>query len=148
MAGLSLPLPAGVSLALMQEFYRDQQVPHSSVGDSQSKQPEPSTPGQSKHPVPSALRKPRRPHPFSELFAFKVLESAGHLRSPSALREVVSMWQFPGIPEAECVWLPCSPLPVTTPFLLTHAVLLPMLPLACWVITGLLGLTGPPCPRR
>lgn len=113
------------------------------MGASQSKQPEPSTPGQSKQPVPSALVKTPLPHlSVFEVVCFKVLESAGHLRSPSALWEVVSMWQFPGICEAELMWLLCSPLPAATPFLLTHLVLLPMLPLACLVIIGLL-LTAP-----
>lgn len=56
--------------------------------------------------ISSTFMRPPLPHPFSKLFAFKVLECWAS-ESASALQEVVSTRQFPGVLAAGLVSLLC-----------------------------------------
>lgn len=62
------------------------------------------------------------------------------------------MWHFPGVPEPEFLWSPCSPLPVATLLLLRHLLPPPELVWLSQTYPSLphsaFGLTGPPFPLK
>lgn len=140
--GRCLPGRAQTTSALRNEpdiYVEETTGPTPSVGDSQSRQVTTLHSWTGQAPSPWHLDETTVAPPvfFQSCLLLKFWNHLG-MGICQCTQEVVSMWQFPGVPETELMWLLCSLLPLLGPIhLSSHILLLSQCSLACLLMIRL-----------